>query len=262
VKRLGTHVAAFALGLLLAATYFLARHEQTADEQCPCEEVGPPTEAGPGAVAVQVRPADDANVTRLQQRIDELEAKVAASQIAEAAAPEAALGVRYFGLSKEELVELARNCDVRTDTPAPMSDELAADADLTDDEREAYNRAYERWQAAHYAAKAAIYEEATGEKPDGPAAMMGIMVEFYTDADRDVDRHIAEERAGLREPPGPDAELGIYERFKRLSEGRGDAFERELAKELGPDRARALRAINDGWPGGRQRHWGCPEDGE
>jgi hypothetical protein len=41
------------------------------------------------------------------------------------------------------------------------------------------------------------------------------------------------------------------ERYTRLSIELGDELERALAGRLGPDRADALRRINDGWPGPR-----------
>ena len=64
-----------------------------------------------------------------------------------------------------------------------------------------------------------------------------------------VQRRIAEERAGLREPPATLEGLPIEERLFRLQSDKGNAFERHVAEALGPERARALRARNDGWPG-------------
>ena len=65
----------------------------------------------------------------------------------------------------------------------------------------------------------------------------------------DVQRRIAEERAGLREPPADLAALSIEEQSFRLQAGLGNQFEAHLAEHLGAGRARELRRVNDGWPG-------------
>lgn len=64
-------------------------------------------------------------------------------------------------------------------------------------------------------------------------------------------RRLAAERAGQAMPPSDLAGLSLEERFNRMTIYLGDEFERALAARLGPDRARALRHADDGWPGAR-----------
>jgi len=64
-----------------------------------------------------------------------------------------------------------------------------------------------------------------------------------------VQRHVAEERAGLREPPADPSALSLEEQAFRLHAELGNDFERYVAKELGQARAHELRKVHDGWPG-------------
>ena len=59
---------------------------------------------------------------------------------------------------------------------------------------------------------------------------------------------LADERAGI-EPLIPLAEAGVLDRWVRLGDTLGDRLEAELAREVGPDRAAALRGTK--WAGSR-----------
>ena len=79
------------------------------------------------------------------------------------------------------------------------------------------------------------------------------MIQHQAEADEHAAslQRIARERAGLEEPPGPDAELTPTDRANRLLASAGDAFEAAMAERLGAARAKELRAAGDGWPGRR-----------
>ena len=62
-------------------------------------------------------------------------------------------------------------------------------------------------------------------------------------------RRLAEERAGRAAAPADPTNISLDERFMRRVIELGNDFEVALADRLGPDRARALRNADDGWPG-------------
>jgi hypothetical protein len=62
-------------------------------------------------------------------------------------------------------------------------------------------------------------------------------------------QQLAREKAGLTPPPADLAKTPVAERTMRLMMSIGDRYEQEVAKRLGPERARALRAKHDGWRG-------------
>jgi hypothetical protein len=267
-RSLVTHGLAFAGGGVLVLLFFALRPTGSTatdsrrelgglDDSTATASGRSPTKSS----SVAPRGAAPANVEALRQRIEELEGKLAATEVERAAGEERIGGdVTYFNLTREELVAMAKRCETRSDIPGDLDDERAADMGMSAEERQAYDRALKRWREAYERELTMLYEEATGEPmPDDPLAAIGAFAALRQESDRDLRRHMAEERAGLREHPGSTKDQTLYERHTRLSEGRGDAFEAVLAEELGPTRARELRAANDGWPGGRQRHMGCPD---
>jgi hypothetical protein len=74
-----------------------------------------------------------------------------------------------------------------------------------------------------------------------------------------VRRRLARERAGLEAAPRDASQLSPYEELMRLLVGLGDELERDLAGQLGPRVARALRKRSGGWPGEALHMVGCPE---
>ncbi|MCA9711499.1 MAG: hypothetical protein KDK70_37015, partial [Myxococcales bacterium] len=62
-------------------------------------------------------------------------------------------------------------------------------------------------------------------------------------------RRVAQERAGLAEPPASLEGLPVAERFLREFSDVGGAFEERITQELGAARAHELRVARDGWPG-------------
>jgi hypothetical protein len=107
------------------------------------------------------------------------------------------------------------------------------------------------------------YETFTGNKAPPEMSVDEVIFEIirtggYNDAP-EVYQSIAEERAGLKEPPSKDAKMGPVEHLLRSILVQGDLYEAALAKKLGRERARELREKNQGWPGSASEWEGCPE---
>lgn len=275
MKPMLSHAMAFGLGGLVVLLYVGLRPPGDASPGAEAEHAtrsaaSEPTRLHPVAAAepsgrsrgVEPHCTDDANTSELEERVEQLEAQLAAKDLEQATRGERSDEVTYFNLSRQEQLELARNCDVRSDIPGSLSKQAAEDLGMSPDEHAIYDRVLAQWRSEHHAREIALYREVAGEDPPShPSAMIEALLKTATPEDRELPRKIAEERAGLRAPPDADDALGLYERHMRLSTGQGDEFEQRLARELGAGRARELRAAGDGWPGGRSRRSGCPEPG-
>ncbi|MFO7564337.1 MAG: hypothetical protein R6X02_16945 [Enhygromyxa sp.] len=173
---------------------------------------------------------------------------------------------RAYDFTQSELEALARNCDVRGDPPAPISAETAEMMGLREDEREAYERAFTTYKSQMIARQRELVIEA-GAAAEEFDALDGIDQFLFVhetlgkneEVERDVRRAIAEEKAGVREPPTNTDLLtqSPYARFYRFGLTEGDQFAAALAEELGPERVHELRAANAGWPGKPFRLAGC-----
>lgn len=171
--------------------------------------------------------------------------------------------LKYYGFTPEELFELAKTCDVRTDIPGELTAEHVEQMGLSEREKAAYDEALAALDAGYREQLEQLYRESGGDEDalaDMSVGELGAKLAKLTRHKRDTTRQaVAEERAGLREPPADlDAEP-IESRWFRLRVSRGDAMEDALAKRLGRPRARQLRAKLGGWPGGQLRHWQCPQ---
>ncbi len=92
-------------------------------------------------------------------------------------------------------------------------------------------------------------DETLAEDASGETLQSFIRDQLDPSLVRDIQRQIAQERAGQREPPTDISALSIEERVSRLFAESGNEFERLVSEQLGPERARELRGKNDGWPG-------------
>lgn len=172
----------------------------------------------------------------------------------------------YYGHSQSELEAMARHCDVRMDYPTRLNPEQAEDLGMSPDEQEAYLAALTKFAEADNALYRSLYTELYPEAAEVEAMSMrdvrkGITRQLGRVPKQDhveLRRSIAEERAGLREPP-PEDELGTFERYNRARFGSGDRFATFLEAELGPERVDELRRAFEGWPGARTREWGCDD---
>jgi hypothetical protein len=168
----------------------------------------------------------------------------------------------FLDPDEQTLLEMAKCAVVKVDSPgwvdnpeAPDADKYAEQLGVTDSaEIEGLQAAATRHYDDFNRRLREIYLELGGDPTLAEDASPATLRSYVADQlDKEllgeIQRRIAEERAGLREPPAPDAPLPIEERFFRMHAGLGNEFESMVAAELGPARARALREVHDGWPG-------------
>lgn len=178
---------------------------------------------------------------------------------------------RYYGFSAAELELLARNCEVRADQPPTVVTDSFIDAiKAQPEERVVIERVISEFHDLEAARKRALVVE-VGADLDEYDSLDWLNREFFfvnqfssddPQRQREIQRMMAEEKAGLRMPP-THAELAgeeLYVRFLRGLLSPGDRFAEALAHELGEARVHELRAAAGGWPGGRRRQTGCPDD--
>jgi hypothetical protein len=152
--------------------------------------------------------------------------------------------------SQDVLREMAKCAVVRADMPLPPSEDSPEQAtsppELGEIDRQFWLEQGERLKSLH--------REIVGKRqvPETVASLLEeIQRAIPMDLTVTIHRAIARERAGLVNPPQPQ-ELGgrpAAERFWRLRLELGDEYEDSLARKLGAERARTLRAEHDGWAG-------------
>jgi hypothetical protein len=178
-------------------------------------------------------------------------------------------GEDFFKPSKDELLQMAKDCRVRFDAPeltvpaATMRDELAVEAGASDEERQQYNRVLAELTQKRIAQLRSIYIEVTGDQSGAdtlsPDAMMNeIRLKVPEATAQEAYWKVSHERAGLLPASTDTSSASAFERWLRLQQGAGDAFETALAAALGGDRAHALRTEEGSW-GIRMTLGGCPK---
>jgi len=183
-------------------------------------------------------------------------------------------GRPWFDPSKEDLVRYAAECRVSYDLPPingtePMTigPRMAEKMGLSPEETAAYNRVFASIHASYVAELRKLYVEVVGDASRAdelsPDAMLSELRDKSPPGEEErANQRIAQERAGLAQPPADLSRLSAIERLMRLQGSLGERTERELAAAIGPERARALREKNDGW-GMHREFAGCPgKDGE
>jgi len=89
--------------------------------------------------------------------------------------------------------------------------------------------------------------------------LLGLLMEKVPEAVRNEARaRLSKEKAGLVPPPADLAKTPVIDRALRIATGAGDELEKRFGERVGAERARALRKVRDGWPGGRSSMNGCP----
>lgn len=176
----------------------------------------------------------------------------------------------------ETLQQMARCGAVRADIPGYLDDlapprnidRLARLLGVEDpDEKERILAAAQAHYDEFNRDLRAIYVELGGDvdlaQDAPPEAVQSLVLDFFDDDMMGtVARQIAQERAGLADPPDP-TEWSLEQRTMRLLSEVGNRFEHHLTRELGPERARELRRQNDGWPlSARVVSGTCRDDGE
>lgn len=174
-------------------------------------------------------------------------------------------GRAWHDPSEERLAEWARECHVRSDEPGfdmwrPQTSLGKNERGLEPGELTAYNAALAEVQQAWKALVRALYLEATGDAAGVDVLSLDAMrSEIQQKGSPDehnlVLQRIANERAGLAQPPADLSRTSPYERMMRAYLELGDQTEAALAKRLGPERAAAIRG--DAW-GSRSDWSGCP----
>jgi RNA polymerase sigma factor (sigma-70 family) len=159
---------------------------------------------------------------------------------------------------KDELLRMAKDCEVRWDSPvlsvppAKMNDEFAKDAGVSDDERREVDRVTAGFTQSMIAQLRTIYVEVTGDKtgadsltPD--AMILEILLKVPEPVAQQAYWRLSHERAGLIPVPTDTSGASAFEKFLRLEQNAGDAFENALGATIGPERAHALRTEEGSW---------------
>lgn len=261
------------LGALLAVGVVLA-YELDFIARAP----GPAPECEPSSTAKQSqRPRDPITAGAYQRRADEdrgepdaIDMKLARleTQTQLLAERNVTGELAFYNLSKAELEAMARHCDVRSDYPKNLDPQEAEDLGLSPTEREAWQRALEKFAEQEREYYRALLGEIDPSTPDLETMDLAqirrqltkLASRAKTGDDDSLQRHVAEERAGLREAPADPSQLSAWNRYNRLRFNAGDRFAQLLVSELGEDRVHELRSVFEGWPGARTRQWGCPGD--
>jgi hypothetical protein len=170
----------------------------------------------------------------------------------------------YYDFTPAELAAMARHCDVRVDYPTFLGEQEAEDLGLEPAEREAWGRALENFAAQELDYYRDILREVAPDTPGVDELPLEEVRRKLTKIvgrakleGEDVQRQVAEERAGLRAAPDDPAALSAWNRYNRLRFNAGDRFAQLLGDELGEERAHELRGALGGWPGARTRQVGC-----
>lgn len=182
-------------------------------------------------------------------------------------------GRPWFDPSKEDLIRFAEECRVRYDLPPIMNTEpmqldarQGAEMGLSEEERAGLNQIIARMHRDYVAQLRELYIEITGDAAGAdslsPEALASELRDKSPPGERSrANQRIAQERAGLAQPPADLSSLSPVERYLRLQAAVGDQIEQEFGKVIGAGRARELRERNGGW--GMRSEWaGCPRTGE
>jgi hypothetical protein len=211
-------------------------------------------------------------VARLKQELALARAQsLAAANSSSSSQPPAAAGHNplldpFYPAKPNELAELAKSCSVRVDqplvldsTPGEVGD--AEDAmDAAPNEVRAMNAAMRELHSSFRDQLRVLYAEAMGHPADtelSPRAILGELEDKRPAENEGLYRRIAKERAGQLEAPADLSNATAYERAQRLYLALGDAFQQRVARDVGPERASALRAASGGWKWSRSQFSGC-----
>ena len=247
---------------------------------------GDPTSANALAAEMPAAPEASASRDELLQRDAQQRAEIASlrAKVRSMAGPGGgrgdgrgddtrdANGRPWFDPTKDDLVRFAGECRVRYDLPpfegtepARIGPQRAEKMGLTAEETAAFNRVIASIHAYYVSELRKLYLEVVGDASRAdelsPEALWSELRDKSQPGDEErANQRIAQERAGLAQPPADLSQLSPVERGIRLKAALGGRTERDLGAALGPERARALREQNGGW-GMRQEVAGCPSKG-
>jgi hypothetical protein len=175
---------------------------------------------------------------------------------------------KIVDLSHEELVELAKDCEIRFDIPGygieprAMPEKQAQAINLSTDDRAIYDRTVRKENDRYMTALRGLYQELVGgdanDSIDAHALMQEILQKSPSADVEAARKRLAEEHAGMVAAPADLAGRSVVERLFRLEISAGSSLEQQLAAELGPDKAHQIRT--SGWAGGDDNILsGCPD---
>lgn len=252
-----------AVGAVMAYELDLIERDPAPAAECePTGAQAKPTRREPVIAGARPRHADDdAEPDAVENRLARLE-----TENALLAERNVTGELAYYNFSKSELEAMARHCDVRTDYPKNLDPQEREDLGLSEAEQQAWTRALEKFAEQELSQYRALLAELQPDTPNLDSMALADVRRQLTKAaprsrtadDDSLQRHIAEERAGLRGAPEDPSQLSVWNRYNRLRFNGGDRFAQLLADELGDDRVHELRSAFEGWPGARTRQWGCP----
>jgi hypothetical protein len=174
---------------------------------------------------------------------------------------------KIYDLPQDALLEMASKCELRWDMQSlgakseDYNPKKAERLHLSQDELEVVNRVMKSDHQRLVKELGLLYVEVTGDAASGslaPSAMFEEIVDKAPEGEiQRVFQQLSKERAGLV-PPSDPATRTPWDRVYRLMTGAGDALQDALAKELGPETAKELRALDGGWGSRSRSSMGCP----
>lgn len=204
--------------------------------------------------------AKRAEVAELEQEIDTLSLPIGSPQWVRecAVTSKDVTGCSHLEPPQEVLDEMVRCGVVKVDMPeflygadGEIPDGWLADAGLADDELTAVREAARDFQEEFHSDFIAIAEQVglsadvAGDMP-WYALYPWLQAELADETWTAIQSQIARERAGHVERSSPES-WSLYERLYRQHVESGDRFEARIAEVIGPERARELRRMKDGW---------------
>ena len=216
------------------------------DRTSPAAATPPGTSRKPSVPVFDERPA-------LRAKIEELEKEREAEKRTKEreCVTSVSSNCPFLTPSQDILREMAKCAVVRADMPMPPTADSPETEGSSPPEVAEVSRPF--WQEKHEQLKL-LHREIVG-KPQAPENLGGLLEEVQraipVAVTEEIHRTIARERAGLANSPTPRdlPNRPAAERFWRIRLSLGDDFEDLLARRIGAQRARALRAERDGWAG-------------
>jgi len=217
----------------------------------------------------------EAQVVELGGAVDPKSPEAAKARAKKCASQSRGGNCPFLEPDQDTLMEMARCATVKIDSlgfvdnPEPPSAGMVAERLGVTDAEEAdklHAAATQQYDGYNDALREMYLElggdETTAEDASGKTLESFIFDQLDRELVGDIQRRIAEERAGLRQAPTDRSAMPLEERVSRLMAESGNEFERLVGESLGEERARELRRKHDGWPGSTSVHSGnCTEEG-
>ena len=217
---------------------------------------GAPAKADGAAEQAAREAGQRAEIAKLRARIAELEG-ARSPGVFSAEVPEGEHPKYSIHPSHDELLQMAKECKIAFDMPSTSADhpfnvsaQARTAAGLSESDAAAAVEAANQSMARTLAQIRAIYVEVTGNNGASEELSMSSMISEIEERAADAGAskwQLAAERAGLVPVPSSLSSRSPTERMLRALSSSGDDVERSIAAVVGPDRAQALRAANNGW---------------